>query len=76
MNKQHDSDCSLHNEPAYPNGNCDCSVKRNSFIEVTNPLIQWLNDNGHPYMTVIVTPCSAELVEGQLAHTTMEFVKG
>lgn len=22
----HDSDCSLHNEPAYPNGPCDCSV--------------------------------------------------
>lgn len=22
----HDSDCSLHNEPAYPNGDCDCSV--------------------------------------------------
>lgn len=23
----HDSDCSMHNEPAYPNGECDCSVK-------------------------------------------------
>lgn len=22
----HDSDCSLHNMPAYPNGPCDCSV--------------------------------------------------
>ena len=22
---QHDSDCALHNEPAMPNGPCDCS---------------------------------------------------
>lgn len=25
---QHDSDCAQHNEPAYPNGPCDCSVSR------------------------------------------------
>lgn len=24
--KIHDSDCSMHNMPAYPNGPCDCSV--------------------------------------------------
>lgn len=24
----HDSDCSMHNMPAYPNGPCDCSVSR------------------------------------------------
>lgn len=24
----HDSDCSLHNEPAYPNGPCDCHRSR------------------------------------------------
>lgn len=23
----HDSDCSVHNEPAYPKGKCDCSKK-------------------------------------------------
>lgn len=23
----HDSDCALHNMPAYPNGECDCSAK-------------------------------------------------
>ena len=23
---QHDSDCALHNEPAMPNGPCDCSA--------------------------------------------------
>jgi len=25
---QHDSDCAQHNEPAYPNGPCDCSARR------------------------------------------------
>jgi hypothetical protein len=25
----HDSDCATHNEPAMPNGPCDCSLSRN-----------------------------------------------
>lgn len=25
----HASDCSVHNEPAYPNGSCDCGMKDN-----------------------------------------------
>ena len=28
MSKQHDSDCAVHNEPAYPAGKCDCSVSK------------------------------------------------
>lgn len=24
----HDSDCSVHNEPAYPNGPCDCRLSK------------------------------------------------
>lgn len=27
MTITHDSDCSLHNEPAMPNGPCDCSAR-------------------------------------------------
>lgn len=27
MNDRHDSDCATHNEPAYPNGPCDCSLR-------------------------------------------------
>ena len=27
MTITHDSDCSLHNEPAIPNGPCDCSAR-------------------------------------------------
>ena len=24
----HASDCAVHNEPAYPNGECDCGIKK------------------------------------------------
>lgn len=27
--EQHDSDCATNNEPAMPNGLCDCSLERN-----------------------------------------------
>lgn len=37
----HDSDCALHNEPAYPSGTCDCSVSR-SEIPDTTTLNGWL----------------------------------
>ena len=46
------------------------SEKREEFIEVTNKLIKWLRKNGHPHMTIIVTQTSAELLEGQMAHST------
>lgn len=26
--KKHDSHCSVHNEPAYPNGPCDCALSK------------------------------------------------
>ena len=29
----HDSDCAVHNMPAMPNGECDCSVKDNATEE-------------------------------------------
>lgn len=50
-------------------------IRRDSFIAAANPLIKWLNENVHPHHTVIVTPVGAELVEGSIAHKTMEFVK-
>ena len=39
------------------------------------PLIKYLNDHHHPHTTVIVTPISAEVLEGVLTHRTVEFVK-
>lgn len=40
---------------------------KESFDEAVRPLIKWLNGNGHPHMTIIVTPTGAELVEGVMA---------
>lgn len=34
----HDSDCSTHNEPAYPKGECDCSVSHAQAGELTDEL--------------------------------------
>ena len=38
-------------------------------------LMKWLCDNGHPHMTIIVTPTSAELVEGCVGIHTHEYVR-
>ena len=47
-----------------------------SFNEVVKPLIKWLNDNVHPHHSVIVTPTSAELLEGSYSTgEILEFVK-
>ena len=32
----HDSDCAVHNEPAYPNGPCNCGVEMVEALESTN----------------------------------------
>ena len=42
---------------------------------VSEPLIKWINDNGHPHMSAIVTSTDCELVEGIAAYRTYEFVK-
>ncbi len=76
VNELHDSDCSLYNEPAYPAGPCDCSVeRRKSFQNVVIPVIQWLNNNGHPHMIIVIDPTNAQLLEGQLSIVTNKFVK-
>ena len=34
------------------------------FIRLTEPLVAWLNRNGHPHMKIIILPTYAEIVEG------------
>lgn len=34
------------------------------FELLTKQLIEWLNKNGHPHMTIIINCNSAELLEG------------
>lgn len=46
-----------------------------SFEAAARPLIRWLCENQHPHVTVLVTPTTAELLEGQLAITVEDYVK-
>lgn len=50
--------------------------QKEAFEEKAKALMCWLCDYGHPHMTIIITPTSAELVEGLQAIETNEFVKG
>jgi hypothetical protein len=41
------------------------------FEEVSRPLIKFLNDNFHPHVTALLTPASAEIVQG-IYHVPIE----
>ena len=45
------------------------------FQKLTKPLIKYLNDNWHPHATIIVSANHAELVTGEMAFSTDEYVK-
>lgn len=47
----------------------------NEFEAVTRPVIEWLNNNLHPHVTVIIDPTRAELCEGAIAYTTHDYLK-
>lgn len=49
--------------------------KQAEFRKLSETLIQWLNNNCHPPTTIIITPTTAELLEGTVGITTEEFVK-
>ena len=38
--------------------------QQQEFEALTRPVIEWLNNNCHPHVSVIVTPTNAELLEG------------
>lgn len=48
---------------------------RDEFEQLAKPLIKWLNDNLHPHSTVIVTPTTAEVLEGVACVSTNEFLR-
>ena len=51
--------------------------KRESFEDVTRPVMKWLCENVHPHHTIIVTGTDAMLLEGQLATgEILDYVKG
>jgi len=44
-------------------------------LEVSKPLIKWLNENCHPHVIALVEPDRVELVEGLAMIKTDEFIK-
>lgn len=40
------------------------ALDKNKFEELTRPILKYLCENYHPHVTVIITPTSAELLEG------------
>lgn len=49
--------------------------KRQEFEAVTRPVIAWLNANCHPHVAVVIEPTSAVLYEGEVAYTTLEYLR-
>lgn len=48
--------------------------KRKQFEDIVKPIIKWMAENLHPHTTIIIDSNSAELLEGQCAITTNEFL--
>ncbi|MCW9169206.1 hypothetical protein [Klebsiella pneumoniae] len=46
-----------------------------TFKTASKPLIQWLNENANPHASVIVDCTGAELLTGEIAFNTKEFIK-
>ena len=45
------------------------------FHELAKPLIRWLNDTYSPHTKIIIDTSSAEVVSGEIAFFTEEFIK-
>lgn len=49
--------------------------QRQEFEAVTRPVIEWLNANCHPHVTVVIEPTGAMLSEGIIAYTTNDYLR-
>lgn len=49
--------------------------QRERFESIARDLMRWLCESGHPHMTIIITPISAELLEGSIGIQSSEYVK-
>ena len=49
--------------------------RKKEFETKAKDLMAWLCANGHPHMTIVITPTTAELLEGCIAVQTEEFVR-
>jgi len=49
--------------------------KRKEFETLAKPLIKFINDNCNPHTKIIIETDSAEIVSGECAFFTKEFIK-
>jgi len=49
--------------------------QRKAFEEKARDMMDWLCANGHPHMQIVITPTTAELVEGCLGFETDEYLR-
>jgi hypothetical protein len=49
--------------------------QQKEFEDVTRPVIEWLNNNCHPHVNVIVCTTRAEFLEGIAGFTTFDYLK-
>lgn len=49
--------------------------ERQAFEAVTRPVIEWLNKNCHPHVTVVIDTTSAELSEGVWSIRTNDYIR-
>jgi hypothetical protein len=45
------------------------------FETITRPVMEWLNRNCHPHVTVIIEPTRTQLLEGICAYPTVYYVQ-
>jgi len=53
----------------------DLEVKRKEFEQAVKPLLEYLNNNWHPHVTVVVTPTGAELLSGEMSVEDTSFTR-
>lgn len=49
--------------------------QRLEFESITRPVIEWVNNNCHPHVTVIIDSTSSELSEGITVYTTKDYIR-
>jgi hypothetical protein len=48
--------------------------KRAEFEELVRPVMKWMSENLHPHTKIIIESNSAELLEGDMAVSTNEYL--
>ena len=49
--------------------------QKKEFEKLAREMMKWMNENCHPHMTVIIDNTSSQLVSGEVAFYTKEYLK-